>query len=530
MSALALIRRVCGSAALLFVCLSSQAAISPSTQYTYYVNWSPTGWPASQRHIDPTPLAACTRYAVTNNVSGYSSTVVSAVEGAYGCVFTLANGSPSNPYKGHITADNEGVSCPSNSTGTTSCTCNSGYVENSTATACEVQTGSPNGATAPSGPLGEAPLAISAAIALGILAVGAGLLGAPLIGVTALISGAVASGIIASPLWTGGVATANNADSAIFSGGSPLTVKLEPSATLTVGSLSSTPAVGVNTSNKFVPAGGGTSTGGASGGWEPGAAAGEYTYKPPPVAGVAQPAIAAITNGGYDYRAVTAYTGDAPAGSISVKRYTDGSMNIVQAFKAPVVTSSGEVTTALIGVSKSFGASGQAIAGSTGASIGPTLGNGSASNSGAGIALFPSSGATVPGSGETAPAADPCGAPGQPVCSVKVDETGMQQEPNATGLDKIDEAKADFDSGIESIIGDEGKDTGWGMIPSWLNHVGACQPTVLWTLPAKMGGQTVTMDLCPLLPGIYLVMNWLWVIWTFFIVVGLVLRTTTKAA
>jgi hypothetical protein len=123
-----------------------------------------------------------------------------------------------------------------------------------------------------------------------------------------------------------------------------------------------------------------------------------------------------------------------------------------------------------------------------------------------------------------------CGAPGQPVCAVKLDESRMQQQPNADGLDKIDQAKADFDSGIDSITGDGGKDTSWGLVPSWLNHVGACVPTVLWTLPAKMGGQAVTMDLCPLLPGIYLVMNWLWVIWTFFIVVGLVLRTTTKAA
>lgn len=512
MSALALIRRVCGSVAVLFFFLSSSSAFAviSATSSTTKTQYSTSG----------TSVNCGWFYSV-------SEMTASSCYWSYG--YTLAAGYPLITREVTVATY---YTCPANSTlSGSSCSCNSGYQENSTATACEAApVGSPNGATAPVGPLGEAPLAISAAIALGILAVGAGVLGLPLIGVTTLLSGAFASGLIASSAFTGGVPAATNADMAIFNGGSPLTVKLEPSATLTAGSLSSTPAVGVNTSNKFAPAGGGTSTGGASGGWEPGAAAGEYTYKPPPVAGVAQPAIAAITNGGYDYRAVTAYTGDAPAGSISVKRYTDGSMNIVQAFKAPVVTSSGEVTTALIGVSKSFGASGQAIAGSTGASIGPTLGNGSASNSGAGIALLPSSGAIVPGSGETAPAADPCGAPGQPVCSVKVDETGMQQQPNATGLDKIDEAKADFDSGIESIIGDEGKDTGWGMIPSWLNHVGACQPTVLWTLPAKMGGQTVTMDLCPLLPGIYLVMNWLWVIWTFFIVVGLVLRTTTKAA
>jgi hypothetical protein len=149
-------------------------------------------------------------------------------------------------------------------------------------------------------------------------------------------------------------------------------------------------------------------------------------------------------------------------------------------------------------------------------------------------AVIPKVGASAPSGRASAPGDGTeqlnCGAPGQPVCAVKMDESGVLTTPKIDGLDKIDAAKSALDSGIAGAVSSEGKDTSWGITPSWLNHVGTCSPVVLWTLPAKMGAQQITFDICPLLPTMYLLMNWLWVVWTFFIVVGMVYRVTTKAA
>lgn len=170
--------------------------------------------------------------------------------------------------------------------------------------------------------------------------------------------------------------------------------------------------------------------------------------------------------------------------------------------------------------------------GNGGPSGGPATPNDGAFRSADG-AVIPKTAASAP-TGYKAPVSGSeqaaCGAPGQPICGVKVDETGLSTKPTADGLDKIDAAKAALDLGISGAISSEGKDTSWGLIPTWLTTNASCQPVVLWTMPPKFGSQQIIFDICPQMPTIYLLMNWLWSIWTFFIIVGMVFRVTTRGA
>jgi len=160
-------------------------------------------------------------------------------------------------------------------------------------------------------------------------------------------------------------------------------------------------------------------------------------------------------------------------------------------------------------------------AGDGGNAGGPaTAGNGTVINNGSGGK------ASTPGTEQAA-----CGAPGQAVCDVKMNESGMP-DGNGTFTDsktQRDSEAAKLDQAMAGVTRSGGKDTSWGIVPSWL-QIGACSPAVLMTLPAKMGGQQVTFDICPMLPTIQTLMNFLWTVWTFFAVVGMVFRVTTSAS
>lgn len=117
-----------------------------------------------------------------------------------------------------------------------------------------------------------------------------------------------------------------------------------------------------------------------------------------------------------------------------------------------------------------------------------------------------------------------CGAPGQPKCGI--DETGTGTGTRDYGQTPISDVYRDLDAAMASLQTDSGKDTSWGFVPRWFTS-GGCSPTVLYTLPPKLSSMPVTLDLCPHLPMIYTLMNLLWVVWTFSAIVGMVFKTTT---
>jgi len=119
-----------------------------------------------------------------------------------------------------------------------------------------------------------------------------------------------------------------------------------------------------------------------------------------------------------------------------------------------------------------------------------------------------------------------CGAPGQPKCGIDEAGTGNGKGAEAAGLTALGTSFGDLDATLGSITSTSGKDTGWGLVPQWLQS-GACAPAVVLTLPPQVGSRQITIDLCPYLPMIYTLMNLLWVVWTFFATVGMVFAVTT---
>lgn len=120
---------------LLFCSLASHAAFAPQPSSTYRMDVA--GYPVAN---SSTPMGVCV--AFWNNVNnGKTHVIQSAVAGTGGCFVKQYNSDGTQfggDYKFDILTISGGSSCPVNSTGTTSCVCNSGYVENATQTACEV--------------------------------------------------------------------------------------------------------------------------------------------------------------------------------------------------------------------------------------------------------------------------------------------------------------------------------------------------------------------------------------------------------
>lgn len=177
------------------------------------------------------------------------------------------------------------------------------------------------------------------------------------------------------------------------------------------------------------------------------------------------------------------------------------------------------------------GSGGIPSTGGNGANGGGPVGSGDGNLKKADGTVIYKSGTTAPPTGAvSAPAAGTeqaaCGAPGQPKCGI--DETGTPVGEKDYGQKGIGEGFDSLKAALESAVSGDGKDTGWGLVPSWLQSSGSCSPTVLWTLPPNMNSMQVTLDLCPHLPMIYTLMNLLWVAWTFFAITEMVFRVTTK--
>jgi hypothetical protein len=123
---------------------------------------------------------------------------------------------------------------------------------------------------------------------------------------------------------------------------------------------------------------------------------------------------------------------------------------------------------------------------------------------------------------------DVCGLPGKPACIIS--EVGTPTAPTVTGQAAITDGFTSLENTVTGIQSPTGKDTGWGLVPTWLQSGTSCHPVVLITFPPTLGSKVISLDICPHLDNIYLLMNALWVIWTFTAVVGLVRGSTATGA
>ncbi len=121
-----------------------------------------------------------------------------------------------------------------------------------------------------------------------------------------------------------------------------------------------------------------------------------------------------------------------------------------------------------------------------------------------------------------------CGAPGQPKC--RIDETGT---PDGKGVfdqhrDKLENESQKMTDELEKIRSASDKDTSWGASLSWITP-GSCTVWNLGTFNIMGRSISLDVDICPIIPWVVGVMNFLWAVGTFFAVVSMVFRVTTAS-
>lgn len=122
-----------------------------------------------------------------------------------------------------------------------------------------------------------------------------------------------------------------------------------------------------------------------------------------------------------------------------------------------------------------------------------------------------------------------CGAPGQPKC--RMDETGTPDGKTVFDKhqDKLENEGQKMTDELEKIRGTSDKDTSWGTTPTWIQHA-ACSPWDLGTFQIASRSISVMVDMCPVMPWVVGVMNFIWAVGTFFAVLAMVFRVTTATA
>lgn len=125
-----------------------------------------------------------------------------------------------------------------------------------------------------------------------------------------------------------------------------------------------------------------------------------------------------------------------------------------------------------------------------------------------------------------APAPAPvCGVSGLPACQVKVDEVGTPEPYTSAKYKQVgDDYKVQVDAAREKVssTADKGFLSGWSVFFS-APAVAACQPIVL---PNGMGGASMgTLDPCPVVDGVRVVMAYIWALGGFWLCLGMVKRT-----
>jgi len=189
--------------------------------------------------------------------------------------------------------------------------------------------------------------------------------------------------------------------------------------------------------------------------------------------------------------------------------------------KTPIAGNPPAGTPSSTGVGSSTGAGRTPTTGTGGNDGGPAAAASGGKGGGAGGSAS-GTGTTTDAEGKEEPA--PCGAPGQAVCAVKVDEAKTPTDGGdgmkTTGLDlAMDKAV----EGLQKATNPGGMDTGWGGIPQWFRNE-SCAPWQLGTLPFI--NIAVVVNICAIQPVVIAVMTFLWVVGTFFAIVGMVARVT----
>lgn len=121
-----------------------------------------------------------------------------------------------------------------------------------------------------------------------------------------------------------------------------------------------------------------------------------------------------------------------------------------------------------------------------------------------------------------------CGASGQPPC--KIDESGTPGSGEATAATShtsLDSALQSATDALTTITSAQGKDTSWGVMPTWFQST-TCAPFVLGHFPPPVD-RDISIDICPVIPYANGVMNFLWVAFTFFATLSMVFRVMTNA-
>lgn len=135
---------------------------------------------------------------------------------------------------------------------------------------------------------------------------------------------------------------------------------------------------------------------------------------------------------------------------------------------------------------------------------------------------------SVRSSTDLEPVAMACGVAGTPACSVKVDETGTPTGESFGDAGALDEAFDLRTDGL-AVARDMAGDTSWGIVPAWTNDQ-ACEPWDVFTLPEAIGGDVVTVDLCPLMPLAEGILNFIWVMLGIFAITSMVASAMTGKA
>ena len=162
--------------------------------------------------------------------------------------------------------------------------------------------------------------------------------------------------------------------------------------------------------------------------------------------------------------------------------------------------------------------------GSDGPSRTPSTGSGGNAGGPSGAAVG-SGGTGVRDSDGTEPVGAVCGASPLPPCAVKVDETGTPNGATFGTSPELDTALNNREAGLATAR-DKAGDAGWGIVPAWTADQ-ACEPWEIWTLPDDLGGDVVTVNLCPLMPLAEGILNFIWAMLGIFATTSMVAAAMT---
>ena len=165
----------------------------------------------------------------------------------------------------------------------------------------------------------------------------------------------------------------------------------------------------------------------------------------------------------------------------------------------------------------------------TGGGAGTGTGSGTGSGSGDGTGSGAGDGGSTTGSGSTgenggssggagtSPDAPPCD-PGTAQCPIKIDESGTPDgKSDGSDIDTLNNNYDKMEDIVKGAADSSDKDTSWGIIPSWFDS-GECHPFSF----GSIHNISVDIDYCPAADYAKGASTFIWVVGTFFAILGLV--------